>query len=202
MILSYFYGKLIKRLQGTCVLRSKIHQSSHIGTNCNIIDCSLSRYSYISHDSQFVNTDIGAFCSISDHVDCGDAEHPMEWVSMSPVFQNVKHSGVKARFSKFDLPEHKRTSIGNDVWIGHNVTIRQGVNIGNGAVVGSGAVVTKDVPDYAIVGGVPAQIIRFRFDEETINALLALEWWNWSDEKIAQRAGLINDPKAFIEKQI
>ena len=199
MTLSYLYGKLMKKLRGTCVINSQIDKTAYVSTGCNIINSSMGRHSYISHDSQFVDTEIGAFCSISSYVDCGDAEHPMDWVSTSPVFQNVKHSGVKARFAKLDLPPQKHTVIGNDVWIGHGVTIKQGVKIGNGAVIGAGAVVVKDVPDYAIVGGVPAKLIRYRFDEEAIKSLLASEWWTWSDEKLAQRADKIREQKEFLE---
>ena len=76
--------------------------------------------------------------------------------------------------------------IGNDVWIGYEALIMAGVHIGNGAIIGSRAVVTKDVPPYTIVGGVPARPIRKRFDEEVIQKLEALKWWDWSAEKIQQ----------------
>lgn len=80
--------------------------------------------------------------------------------------------------------QRKKTTIGNDVWIGKNATIIAGVNIGDGAVIGAGAVVTKDVPPYAIVAGVPARIIRYRYSPDEIIALLRIKWWQWSDEKI------------------
>lgn len=76
--------------------------------------------------------------------------------------------------------------IGNDVWIGYEAVILSGVTIGDGAIIGTRALVTKDVPPYTIVGGMPAKIIRKRFEEETINLLLEKKWWNWSREKIAK----------------
>lgn len=184
MKLSYLYGKLMKRLQGTCVINSYVDKTSVVGVNCNIVGSEMQKYSYCGDDCQIVNTRIGAFCSISDHVYIGGAEHPIDWVSTSPVFQNTKHSGPSKRFAKFDLPETKTTIIGNDVWVGHGVTIKQGVRIGNGAVVGSNALVTKDVPAYAVIGGVPAKIIKYRFSPDVIECLERSQWWCFSDDKI------------------
>lgn len=199
MKLSYLYAKLFNRLRGTAIHKSRIHPTSVIYPGCNILDVVMDRYSYCSHDCQIVCCDIGSFCSISDHVFIGGPEHPMEWISTSPVFQKVKHSGPTKRFAEHELPIMKRTTIGSDVWIGHGATIKQGVTIGHGAVIGSNAVVTKDVPPYAIVGGVPAKIIKYRFDDETINALLKSEWWNMSDKEIALRAHFAQDPICFID---
>ena len=88
--------------------------------------------------------------------------------------------------------------IGNDVWIGYHATIMQGVTIGDGAIVGARAVVTKDVPPYAIVGGVPARILKYRFDESTRKKLLVLKWWDWDPEKI--KANLPYLTKGILEK--
>ena len=199
MTLSYLYGKLLKKIQGKCIVRSSIDSTSVIGTGCNIVSAVMKKYSYCGGDCQIVNTEIGAYCSISDHVFIGGAEHPMDWVSTSPVFQNVRHSGPKKRFAMFDVPKSKRTIIGNDVWIGHGVTIKQGVIIGNGAVVGSNALVTKDVAPYAIVGGIPAKTIKYRFSQDVIDRLEEVQWWNLPDEEITKRIDLFHIKNPTLE---
>ncbi len=91
--------------------------------------------------------------------------------------------------------------IGNDVWIGRGATIMPGVSVGHGAIIGTGAVVTRDVQPYAVVGGVPARLIRYRFPAETIAKLLAIRWWDWDDEKIKREAGSLTGPiEPFIDK--
>ena len=185
---------------GKCIINSQLGHDVDIDVNCNIVECNIGRHSYIAHDSQVVNTEIGSFCSISDHVYIGGAEHPMDWVSTSPVFQNVRHSGPKTRYAKHELPQLPGTKIGSDVWIGHNVTIKAGVNIGHGAVIGSGAVVTKDVPPYAVVCGVPAKVIKYRFDKETISRLLESQWWSLSDDILSELGQYIKEPEEFLNK--
>ena len=181
------------------MVNSKIDKTSSVASGCNITNSTLGRYSYLSYDCEVINCEIGAFCSISDHVFIGGAEHPKCYVSTSPVFLNVVHSGPTKRFAKFELPKSERTIIGNDVWIGHGVTIKQGVTIGHGAIVGSGAVVTKNVPDYAIVGGVPAKVLSYRFSEEVIQQLLQCRWWDYSEEELSKYAEYFDRASLFIK---
>lgn len=196
--IKYLYGKFFKKIiRGKCVINSDIHKTAKINSGATIVNSKIGRYSYTCYDDEIVNCEIGQFCSISDEVVIGGAEHPMEWVSTSPVFQNIKHSGPKRKFAEFDFEGIKRTIIGNDVWIGKRAIIKAGVRIGDGAVIGSGSVVTKDVPPYAIVGGVPAKIISYRFDEDIIKDLLKSEWWNLTDEVVEKYAHLIKEPGAF-----
>lgn len=199
MLLEYIYSKLFARLHGRSIMGSNINKSAVVYWGCNIVNSTIERYSYVCHDCEIVNTEIGAFCSISDKVYIGGDEHPASWVSTSPVFQNVKHSGPTKRFSKHELPKRPLTKIGNDVWIGHGVTIKAGVTIGDGAIIGSNAMVTKDVPPYSIVAGVPAKVIRFRFDDNIIQMLLKSEWWKLSDTDISKCAKYIHDPAIFCQ---
>jgi len=128
-------------------------------------------YNYIGHYSMTLNAKIGNYCSIASNVKIGQMNHDLKCVSTScHIFG--PNRGVTEE-SGFSSP----TIIENDVWIAANAVVKQGVTVGTGAVIGAGAVVTKDVPPYAIVGGVPAKIIRYRFDDETIKMLLDSKWW-------------------------
>ncbi len=126
MKLSYIYAKTLRQLKGRAIRSSKIHPTAKVNAGCNIVNSSFGRYSYCGYVCQMVNTGIGAFCSIGDRVYIGAAEHPMGWVSMSPVFENSKHSGPSKRFAQLDLPSAKRTEIGSDVWIGYGAVVKQG----------------------------------------------------------------------------
>lgn len=143
---------------------------------------------------------IGAFSSISENVQYSKANHPMDRVSTHPFSYMSNYAFCDV--SKPELmPKSGVIVIGHDVWIGRDTTILTNVTIGTGAVVAAGAVVTKDVPPYAIVGGVPAHVIRYRFPQETIDKLLASKWWTWTDEKIKQNIDLFADHTLF-EKNI
>ena len=118
---------------------------------------------------------VGNFSSIGKNVSIGLTQHPTNWLS-SHIFQYIPDknlSGVELQEWQSSKPVH----IGNDVWIGSYAIIMDGVKVNDGAIIAAGAVVTKDVPPYAIVGGVPAKIIRYRFDEKTIQRLLKTQWW-------------------------
>lgn len=112
------------------------------------------------------------------------ANHQTSGFSSYPFFI-FGNGQEKSALQQIDLPFKGNTEIGNDVWIGYNATIMPGVKIGSGAIIASKSVVTNDVPAYSIVGGNPAKVIKKRFDETTINQLLAIAQWGWSSEKIA-----------------
>lgn len=149
---------------------------------------------------------IGRFTSISNHVSCNPGIHPYKapYVSTAPCFvvrnpYKTQNGGAFAtedvfdQYSMVDKDAGIAVEIGNDVWIGERVFIVGGVRIADGAVVLAGAVVSKDVPPYAIVGGVPAKVIGYRYDEETIDFLLKAKWWNHSYEWFKENWRLLSD---------
>lgn len=148
-------------------------------------------------------TRIGRYCSISWAVSIMAGDHPTSHISTHPFTyrdyfeRRIKQDfGESASIAKFNA-DRGPVVIGNDVWIGQNVLLRNGVNIGHGAVVAAGSVVVKDVPPYAIVGGNPAKIIRYRFDENTIEKLLSSSWWDYHCKDFS---GLqVADPNEFVD---
>ncbi len=197
--IKYYYFKILLKSRGVGLVDSVLGFDSKIESGTSFVSSSLGDYSYCGYDCNIVNVDIGRFCSLSNRVVIGGAAHPMHFVSTSPVFLSHKDS-VKTKFSKHDYLPQIRTIIGHDVWVGENVMIKAGVRIGCGAVVGMGAVVTKDVPDYAVVAGNPARIIRYRFQREVIEDLLASEWWELSSEELFKLGRYFDSPGSFLKE--
>ena len=142
-------------------------------------------------------TKIGAFCSIAPNVKIGLMNHPMDYVSTHPFLYYKDRGFVK---EDIQIPQKSAPIIGDDVWIGTNVVILPGVHIGQGAIIGAGAVVTKDVPPYACVGGVPAKLLKYRFPKETIEKLLKINWSQKDDEWIKNNIELFYDVDKFISE--
>jgi chloramphenicol O-acetyltransferase type B len=134
---------------------------------------------------------VGSFCSVANNVTVFlGGNHRHDWVTTFP-FGHI-HKGI---FNQFNGVGHPGTNgdvvVGNDVWIGSGVTIMSGVKIGDGAVIAANSHVVKDVPPYAIVGGNPGKVIKYRFTEEQIERLLTIKWWRWDDAKINAHLPLI-----------
>ena len=153
---------------------------------------------------QLPKAKIGRFCSIGSNVVVITATHPIDFVSSFPGFYKTVNKDIFLAKNDIEIREFKTLQsgesciIGNDVWIGNDVTILGGVTIGDGAVIGTGSVVTKDVPPYSIFAGVPAKLIRKRFDDATIQKLLTIKWWNWDTNKIIAESRNFNDVDKFI----
>lgn len=166
-------------------------------------------YGALKHCNPETVARIGKFCSINHSAIIGDTfQHPLNKISTHPFLYKSKLTHPSISFVENHMIEdiqQKKTKINNDVWIGANAIILPGIEIGNGAVVGAGTVVTKDVPPYSIVVGVPAKVIKYRFNKKQISIIENLKWWEWNEEKIVNNIELFHNPEkifGFDKKEI
>lgn len=140
-------------------------------------------------------TVIGKFCSFASHLFIVRQDHLKSAVSTHPFLFKPSFGRVAQ-----DMRSHSRLVIGHDVWVGYHATILPGVRrVGDGAIVAAGAVVTRDVPDFAVVAGVPARVVRYRFNREVREALAAIRWWDWPEATIFDHLQAFYDPATFVE---
>ena len=176
------------------------------GRNCRlggpayITASSLGDYTYVEVGSRISHAQIGRFCSLAPYAMVGLAEHPTHMVGTHPfLYRHIPSLG-------YDLVDHdafdelRRTTLGHDVWVGTGAIVRGGVHVGHGAVIGAGAVVTSDVPPYAIYAGVPARLVRYRFDPETVAALLEIQWWYRDRAWLERNRALLRDVPALVAR--
>ena len=161
--------------------------------------------SYVHKYSILVHVKVGRFSAIGENVNIKLFEHPVHMISTAPCFYH-KENRLKTFVNEdyYDdlkyVEDNYSVIIGNDVWIGSGAYIKSGIRIGDGAVIGAGAVVTKDVEPYAIVAGVPARLIRYRFSKEQIESLLHIKWWDTDDDWLKENGHYFSDVNGFISR--
>ena len=181
---------------GTVIQKDCVIIQSQIGDHVDIEKRNLLRnaavgdMTYTGTDTSIMWAQVGKFCCISRTVDIGGNEHNYLAAAMMPTYRTRNKLGGKLSTHHDETP----VFVGNDVWIGQGVSIvrKPGLTVGDGAVIGAGAVVTKSIPPYAIAVGIPALVIRYRFSEDIIEALMALRWWDWPKEKILKNWDLLS----------
>ncbi|WP_172135674.1 CatB-related O-acetyltransferase [Adlercreutzia sp. ZJ473] len=173
---------------GCDLVRVGMASYSELGRRNIVRKAQIGEGTYTGTNTVIKNASIGRYCSIAWNVSVGGGNHNVDSVSTYTPYWWKRTFGV-------DLPDDRESAyceVGSDVWMGVGVNITTGVTIGHGAVLGAGSVVVKDVPAYAVMGGVPARVIRYRFDEEIRERLLWLGWWDWPREIIAKVAPLLH----------
>lgn len=191
------------------LLKTKLHEYVAINRNCILDTCEMGFGSYINHNTTLKHVKVAKFCCISWNVTIyGASSHNYHTPSCYTRYHWKNIFGSSIDNSEKNLV---KTTIGNDVWIGNGAIIINGIKIGDGAIIGAGAVVTKDVPPYSIVAGVPAKVIKKRFDDITISRLLKIRWWDWPREIIKANETLLRieelnnknlDKMELISKQL
>ena len=175
---------------------------TQVGEHVRIEDCLIDDYSYVQPHCDLMSADIGKFSNIASMVRINPGFHPMEQPSLHHFMYRPTLYGMAEQDDAelFAWRRRQRVVIGHDTWIGHGAVVMPGVHIGNGAVVGSNAVVTKDVPPYAIVGGVAAKVIRQRFPRDIAKAIESTAWWDWDHETLTVRREEFRDLRGFLGK--
>lgn len=176
-------------------LKSKLDIYVRLTRFVVIRNCIIKSFTYIGANSKINNCEIGKFCSIADDVKIGLPIHPLDYISTSPIFfSRANGTGLKWSESTIFDGQAKKTFIGNDVWIGSRVIILGGVTIGDGVVIAAGSIVTKNVPSYAVVAGVPAKVVKFRFNEKEVDSLIKSAWWNLDTDILRKNLSLFQQP--------
>lgn len=198
------------KLQHTVIDPSVRMRETQIGAQCEVLAetyieySELGDFSYLGEHCCVADAQIGRFTAIANHVRIGAPNHPMDRASQHRFTYCPEYYDAQAERDNGFFAERRadRVIIGNDVWIGHGVIVLPGLKVGDGAVLAAGAVVTKEVPPYTIVGGVPAKVIRARFAADIAAQLQAIAWWNWPLEKLMANLADFqsSDLRAFCQR--
>lgn len=190
------------RIESFIFPETKIAEKIILSKNCLISPAlkTIGKGTYIGNNTKIFECEkIGNFCSIGHNTHIGLSNHAFDHISTSPMFYD-KSRGLCEK-TTFNDKQNNRTTIENDVLISSSVLILSGVKIGTGAIVGAGSFVNKDVPPYAIVAGSPAKIIKYRFDDETIEKLLKSRWWDCSFEELKRKQNYFSNPNKFLNAE-
>lgn len=194
---------MIRMLPGAKIWKSVVEGPLYMNRNSQIgPDVKIGKYSGLNDSDYIARADVGAFCAFGARTAINPFNHPTDWLSIHEFQYNPNSYDWSDEYKTMErmsrTPEMlPHVTIGNDVWTGHNVNIMSGVNVGDGAIIAAGAIVTKDVPPYAVVAGVPATVKRYRFSEKIIERLLRCKWW---DLELSQLSGLpFNDIERCLD---
>lgn len=170
------------------VENTRLGKWTAVGKHSEVRDSEIDDYSYLGDRCDIIHASIGTFVSIANQVRINPGNHPTWRAAQHHFTYRAAHYGLgEDDRDFFDWRKEQRVTIGHDVWIGYNAVILAGVTVGTGAVVGAGAVVSKDVPPYSVVGGVPAKLIKMRFSAWECEHMQALAWWEWPRELLRER---------------
>jgi phosphonate metabolism protein (transferase hexapeptide repeat family) len=192
-------------VHGSASLRNaKLGRFTEIKERVQFWDSELGDYSYVERHAEVIYARIGKFCAIASDARINALEHPIGRVSQHKITYRPNEYFLGAKLDK-DFRERRRAktvATGHDVWIGHGAIVMPGIEIGHGAVVAAGAVVTKDVAPYAMVAGIPAKFLKWRFPPKLSERIIALAWWDWDHDRLATAAADMRTMgiEAFLEK--
>ena len=167
------------------VVDSALGAYTDVGARAVILESAIADYSYVIHDSQVAYADIGKFCSIASFTRINPGNHPTWRASQHHfLYRSAQYGLGEDEEAIFDWRRDHGVSIGHDVWIGHGAVVLPGRTIGTGSVIGAGSVVSRDVTPYTIVAGVPARVIRRRFEAAIADRMMDLAWWDWPRDRL------------------